>query len=70
MAPSASRPPTADEAPKALLNHRRPKSYDEASDTNIGLAAKQWQERISICGHPTPAEDPLSRAISLDSRPA
>jgi tetratricopeptide (TPR) repeat protein len=52
----------ADAARKVLLRHGRPQSYSSAAESSISLAGQVWESRVKLCGPPTPAEEPLSRA--------
>jgi len=58
----------ADQARMLLLAHGAPKSYTEATDTNIALARQLWGERLKVCGQPAAGDEPLSRAMTEVSR--
>jgi CIC family chloride channel protein len=55
----------ADDARKALLQHRAPRSFIEGADANVERAAKLWQVRIRLCGAPADSESALALAIKL-----
>ncbi len=52
-------PALADTARKVLLNRRKPRSYSDARDEAIGLAAQLWNARVKACGMPADPNDPL-----------
>jgi tetratricopeptide (TPR) repeat protein len=55
----------ADTARKALLEHGAPRSYRDATQTDIALARQLWAERVKLCGAAGAAEEPLRRALEL-----
>lgn len=67
-APPADLRTLTDQARRVLLSHSQPHSYADASESNIALAAQLWQQRLKLCGQPSPAEEALSRAMALAAR--
>jgi CIC family chloride channel protein len=57
-----------DNAHKTLLRHGRPRSYDDAADSQTRLAERIWGERVNTCGPITAAEEPVSRVMAQLAR--
>jgi tetratricopeptide (TPR) repeat protein len=53
-----------DKARRALQRSAKPRSYNEATDANVELSRKLWNERAKDCGAPGPSEQALSRVIA------
>ncbi|MEO8657370.1 MAG: chloride channel protein [Bryobacteraceae bacterium] len=55
---------TAETARRSLLRSVKPRSYGEATETNIEIATQLWSERMKLCGAPVASEIAVSRAVS------
>ena len=51
--------PVVNATRKSLARSSRPSSYGDAVETNLGLAAQLWTERIHSCGKPGPSDRAL-----------
>ncbi len=55
-------------ARKSLERRRAPRSYSDATETNLELIEQLWNARIDACGPPTEADEVLTRVIAQLSK--
>jgi len=70
LASARGSPPASlvDGARKLLLHRGRPRSYGDASETNLALADQLWKARIDLCGPPQASDVVLSKLMTRLSR--
>jgi tetratricopeptide (TPR) repeat protein len=59
---------SSENARKLLSRRRRPRSYSDASESNILLAEELWDSRERLCGPAGENDEALSRALARASR--